>query len=76
MPSAVARSATLALTQATIPYILELADKGLKPALAENAHLREGLQICAGHVTYAALAQDVHRPYVPPERALSDLVSV
>ncbi len=76
MPSAVARTATLALTQATIPYVIELADLGLKAALAEDAGLREGLQICAGHVTYAALAQDVNRPYVPPEAALAQLVSV
>jgi alanine dehydrogenase len=75
MPSAVARTATLALTQATIAYVLKLADLGYKAALAADAGLRGGLQICAGHVTHAGLAQDVKRPYVPPEQALAELVS-
>jgi alanine dehydrogenase len=76
MPSAVARTATLALTQATIPYVLKLADQGYKAALTADAGLRGGLQICAGHVTHAGLAQDVKRRYVPPEQALAELVSV
>jgi alanine dehydrogenase len=76
MPSAVARTATLALTQATIPYVLKLADMGYQAALASDAGLRSGLQICAGHVTHAGLAQDVKRPFVAPERALAELVSV
>jgi alanine dehydrogenase len=76
MPSAVARTATLALTQATIPYALKLADQGWKTALQADAGLRNGLQICAGQVTHAALAQDVQRPYVPFERAAASLVSV
>jgi alanine dehydrogenase len=75
MPSAVARTATLALTQATIPYLVKLADRGLA-ALAGDAGLRAGLQICAGNVTHAGLAQDVKRPYVPPEQALAGLVAV
>jgi alanine dehydrogenase len=74
MPSAVARTATLALTQATIPYVVKLADRALA-ALAADAGLRGGLQICAGQVTHAGLAQDVKRQYVPPEQALAGLVS-
>jgi alanine dehydrogenase len=74
MPSAVARTATLALTQATIPYVVKLADRGLA-ALAGDAGLRAGLQICAGNVTHAGLAQDVKQPYVPPEQALAGLVA-
>jgi alanine dehydrogenase len=74
MPSAVARTATLALTQATIPYVVKLADRALA-ALAADAGLRGGLQICAGQVTHAGLAQDVKRPYMPPEQALAGLVS-
>ncbi|HEU5283793.1 MAG TPA: alanine dehydrogenase [Burkholderiales bacterium] len=73
MPSAVARTATLALTQATIPYVVKLADRGLA-ALAREAGLRDGLQICAGQVTHAGLAQDVKRQYVPPEQAVAGLV--
>jgi alanine dehydrogenase len=76
MPSAVARTATLALTQATIPYVLKLADRGWKATLAEDAGLRNGLQICAGHVTHAGLAQDVGRPYVPFEQAAVSLTTV
>jgi alanine dehydrogenase len=64
MPSAVARTATLALTQATLPYILELADLGLDDALARDAGLRSGLQIHSGQVTHAGLAEDVHLPFV------------
>jgi len=62
MPSAVARTATLALTQATYPYMLQLADKGLD-ALAEDPGLAMGLQVYAGEVTHRGLAEDVNRPY-------------
>ena len=48
MPSAVARTATLALTQATLPYVVELANQGLNAALARDAGLRAGLQVYAG----------------------------
>jgi alanine dehydrogenase len=75
MPSAVARTATLALTQATIPYAVKLADKGVKAALHQDAGLCHGLQVCAGHVTHAGLAQDVGRPYVAPEQALADVTA-
>jgi alanine dehydrogenase len=64
MPSAVARTATLALTQATLPYILELADLGLNDALARDAGLRPGLQVHSGQVTHQGLAEDVRRPFV------------
>lgn len=76
MPSAVARTATLALTQATIPYVLALADRGYKQALMDDAGLRNGLQVCAGELTHAGLAQDVERAYVSPEQALARLVAV
>lgn len=72
MPSAVARTATLALTQATIPYVLKLANRGLRAALSEDAGLANGLQIVAGQVTHAGLAKDVGRPYLFWERALTD----
>jgi len=75
MPSAVARTATLALTQATIRYVLDLAGKGYKRALTDDQGLRDGLQICAGHVTHPGLAQDVGRAYVAPEVALAELRS-
>jgi alanine dehydrogenase len=71
MPSAVSRTATLALTQATIPYVLKLADQGLKAALFDDVGLANGVQIAAGHVTHAGLAQDVDRPYTFWEQALA-----
>ena len=65
MPAAVARTATLALTQATLPQALALADLGLKQALAADAGLAQGLQVHAGRVTHAGLAEDVGRDYTP-----------
>ncbi len=67
MPAAVARTATLALTQATLPYALALAELGLKAALARDAGLAQGLQVHAGQVTHEGLARDVGRDYSRPE---------
>jgi alanine dehydrogenase len=69
MPAAVARTATLALTQVTLPYALDIANKGLKRAIAEDRGLRMGVQTCNGSVTHEALAQDTGRAYVEPESA-------
>ena len=71
MPSGVARTATLALTQATLPYAVELAAQGLRAALAADAGLRSGLQVHAGRVTHRDLAADVGRTYVPVAEALA-----
>src|SRR5437016_10135150 len=68
MPGAVARTSTFALNNATLPFALALADKGWRAALAENAHLRHGLNIHEGRVTHAAVAQDLGFEYVPAER--------
>lgn len=70
MPGGVARTATMALTNATLPYALELADKGWPQALQDNAHLRHGLNICCGKVTYEAVARDLGYDYVDPLTAL------
>jgi alanine dehydrogenase len=56
MPGAVARTSTFALNNATLPHVLALADKGWKRALAEDAHLRHGLNVCMGEVTHPAVA--------------------
>ncbi len=71
MPSAVARTATLALTQATLPYALRLANLGLRRALEEDAGLMEGLQVHAGKVTHAGLAEDTKRTFTPPPESLA-----
>lgn len=70
MPAAVARTATLALTQATLPYALKLAGRGLR-ALGEDPGLMEGLQVHAGKVTHEGLAQDTKRPCTAPAQALA-----
>ena len=57
MPGAVARTSTLALGNATMPFMLALADKGWKRACAEDAHLLEGLNVHAGQLTYAAVGE-------------------
>jgi len=64
MPSAVARTATLALAHATYPYMLKLADKGLD-ALSDDAGLAKGLQVHDGNITHRGLAEDVNQPYQP-----------
>ncbi|QEL55416.1 alanine dehydrogenase [Chromobacterium paludis] len=70
MPGGVARTSTQALTNATLPYTLELANKGWRQALLDNAHLRNGLNICRGRVTYQAVAQDLGYAYVDPMEAI------
>jgi alanine dehydrogenase len=70
MPSAVARTATQALTQATLPYALAVANKGLRAALMEHDDLRAGLQVHAGDVTHAGLAQDTGRTFIDAQQAI------
>lgn len=65
MPSAVARTATLALAQATLPHALALANLGLREAVSHDANLGAGLQLHAGRVTHAALAADIGLPCEP-----------
>ena len=57
MPGAVARTSTFALNNATLPFILALADKGVRRALAEDAHLAAGLNVHAGRITHRAVAE-------------------
>jgi alanine dehydrogenase len=66
MPGAVAKTSTLALTNATLPFVVELANKGWKQAVKENNHLLNGLNICNGNVTYYAVARDLGYNYVDP----------
>jgi alanine dehydrogenase len=56
MPGAVARTSTFALNNATLPHVLALADKGWKRTLADDVHLRHGLNVCLGEVTHQAVA--------------------
>lgn len=63
MPGGVARTSTMALTNATLPFILALANKGYVQALKDDPHLRQGLNIHRGDVTYEAVAKDLGYPY-------------
>ena len=65
MPGAVARTSTFALNNATLGHALALADKGWKQAMIDDPHLRAGLNVCDGHITYEAVAQALRLPYVP-----------
>lgn len=71
MPGACALTATKALTNATMDYALKIANKGYKTALKENAGLRDGLNVCHGHVTNSHVAHDLGYAYVPPEQLLN-----
>jgi alanine dehydrogenase len=70
MPGAVPITSTYALTNATLPYALQLAGKGAKTAIKESAGLRLGLNCAAGHVTYKPVADAAGVAYVTPEVAL------
>ncbi len=71
MPGAVPRTSTLALNNATMPFILALADKGWLQALIDDEHLCNGLNIHAGQLTHAAVAHDLGLPYTGVEIALA-----
>src|SRR5690606_36960162 len=72
MPGGVARTATFALTNATLPYVLKLADQGYRAALAGDAGFRAGLNIERGMVTCPGVAQALGYPCVDPARALAE----
>ncbi|MCC2685960.1 MAG: ald, partial [Paenibacillaceae bacterium] len=65
MPGAVPRTSTLALTNVTTDYVLQLADKGLEQAVRDNAALLRGVNTYRGNITHAAVAEAVGLPCVP-----------
>jgi alanine dehydrogenase len=67
MPGAVPRTSTFALNNATLPFVLALADKGWKHALASDPHLKKGLNIAAGLVTCKPVADALGYKYAAPE---------
>jgi len=71
MPGAVPYTSTLALTNATLPYAIQLADKGWKKAAQENADLVPGLNVIQGEIVYKAVAEAFNMPYTPVEKYLS-----
>ncbi len=70
MPGGVARTSTFALTNATLPFAVQLANKG-KQAMLDDAHLLNGLNVHAGKITYEAVAKDLGYDYVPAAKALA-----
>lgn len=70
MPGGVARTSTFALNNATINHAVALANKGWKAALRDNVHLRNGLNVCQGQVTYEAVARDLGYTYVSADSLL------
>ncbi|AKC85817.1 alanine dehydrogenase [Pseudoxanthomonas suwonensis] len=71
MPGGVARTSTFALTNATLPHALALADKGAVQALADDVNLRNGLNVHAGRLTYRAVAEGLNLPFTPANEALA-----
>lgn len=74
MPGAVPYTSTLALTNATLPYALQLANKGWKKACTENEELKKGLNIANGKILYKGVAEAWNLPFEDVETALKDLV--
>lgn len=70
MPGGVPRTSTFALNNATLPFILELANLGYKEAMRRDFHLLDGLNVCRGKITYKAVAQALHQPYTPAEQMI------
>ncbi len=70
MPGAVPITSTHALTNATLPYAIALADHGVAAAIRRDPGLRPGVNVAAGKVTYAPVAEGVGMDYVPVEEAL------
>ena len=70
MPGAVARTSTLALNNATLPFTLSLANKSPKQALLVDQDLRNGLNVYKGRITCEAVAQSLDYDYLPATTAL------
>ena len=70
MPGAVPITSTFALTNATLPYVLALADHGLEGAIAADPGLRPGVNVTAGKVTHAAVAEGTEMDYTPLDDVL------
>ncbi|MBO6853987.1 MAG: alanine dehydrogenase [Marivivens sp.] len=72
MPGAVARTSTIALGNATMPFMLALANKGWKRACADDKHLLNGLNVHAGKLTYAAVGEALGIESVDPQSLIAD----
>jgi alanine dehydrogenase len=75
MPGAVPITSTYALTNATLPYVLAIAERGVA-AIIDDPELRKGVNVAAGNVTHPAVAEAVGLPYVPVEEVLGPSATV
>jgi len=75
MPGAVPRTSTYALNHATLPFVKELADRGIVEALRQNEHLRNGLNVCRGVVTLRKVAEALGYAFLEPLSALGGTAS-
>ncbi|WP_342554540.1 alanine dehydrogenase [Paenibacillus sp. FSL R7-0652] len=76
MPGAVPRTSTVALTNATLPYALQLANQGAAAAIRGSSSIRSAVNALHGHITYEAVARDLGHAYVPAGQALEDSAAV
>lgn len=76
MPGAVPRTSTFGLTNATLPYALKLADRGVLEMLKLDPAVRAGLHVFQGQVTFEAVARDLGYDYIPADRAITKVSSV
>lgn len=74
MPGAVPRTSTLALTNVTVPYAVEIANKGFERACLENSSLLKGVNTLGGYVTFKGVADAVKLPYKDPQAILQHMV--
>src|SRR6195256_5845914 len=71
MPGAVARTSTVALNNATLPFVLAIADRGWRRALSDDPHLRNGLNVHRARITHPAVAEALAMELLPAEQALA-----
>ncbi|PAE19074.1 alanine dehydrogenase [Bacillus sp. 7504-2] len=74
MPGAVPRTSTIGLTNVTVPYALQIANKGVHKAVFENHALKCGVNVAAGTITYEAVAKDLGYDYVDVDNALKKIL--
>ncbi|MFS0783267.1 alanine dehydrogenase [Bacillus sp. 1P06AnD] len=73
MPGAVPQTSTIALTNVTVPYALQIANKGAVKAIKENESLAKGVNVANGQITFEAVAKDLGYEYVPVDQAIQEL---
>lgn len=74
MPGAVAKTSAQALNNATLPFVLRLANLGYVEALRQDEHFLNGLNVCEGHITHPLVAEDLKKPYVDPMSLFSNVI--